>query len=167
MAIARALIGVPGLLICDEPVTALDVSIRSQILNLMKGLQDLHDLTYLFISHDLAVVRYVADRIGVMYLGKLVEIGTGDDIYFRAAHPYTRGLLDTIPVPTSPQLAQSYWWLRGKAAFLTGHPVEGTRAFVERERYIADAQAQRASREELLAIAAAVPSSARIISAVR
>jgi oligopeptide/dipeptide ABC transporter ATP-binding protein len=99
VGLARALALNPKLIVADEPVSALDVSIRSQILNLMKGLQDLHDLTYLFISHDLAVVRYVADRIGVMYLGKLVEIGTGDDIYFRAAHPYTRGLLDTIPVP--------------------------------------------------------------------
>ncbi len=99
VGLARALALNPKLIVADEPVSALDVSIRSQILNLMKGLQDAHGLTYIFISHDLSVVRYLADRIGVMYLGRLVEVGTGDDIYERAAHPYTRGLLDTIPVP--------------------------------------------------------------------
>ena len=83
----------------DEPVSALDVSIRSQILNLMKRLQADHALTYLIISHDLSVVRYMADRIGVMYLGRLVEFGGVSDIYERAAHPYTAGLLASIPVP--------------------------------------------------------------------
>ena len=82
----------------DEPVSALDVSIQAQILNLLKDLQERHGLTYLFISHDLAVVKYMADRIGVMYLGKLVEIGPARDIYERAAHPYTKALIDTIPV---------------------------------------------------------------------
>jgi peptide/nickel transport system ATP-binding protein len=99
VGLARALALNPRLIVADEPVSALDVSIRSQILNLMKGLQELHGLTYVFISHDLSVVRYLADRIGVMYLGRLVELGTGDDIYARAAHPYTAGLLETIPVP--------------------------------------------------------------------
>ncbi|MHB1533361.1 MAG: ABC transporter ATP-binding protein [Acidimicrobiales bacterium] len=99
VGLARALALNPKLIVADEPVSALDVSIRSQILNLMKGLQRLHGLTYIFISHDLSVVRYLADRIGVMYLGRLVEIGTGDDIYARPAHPYTAGLLETIPVP--------------------------------------------------------------------
>jgi oligopeptide/dipeptide ABC transporter ATP-binding protein len=75
------------------------VSIRAQVLNLMKRLQADHGLTYIVISHDLAVVRYMADRIGVMYLGKLVEMGSGDDIYQRAAHPYTAGLIATIPAP--------------------------------------------------------------------
>ncbi len=83
----------------DEPVSALDVSIRSQILNLMKRLQADHALTYLIISHDLSVVRYMADRIGVMYLGRLVELGTVSDVYDRTAHPYTAGLLASIPVP--------------------------------------------------------------------
>jgi len=99
IGLARALALNPRLIVTDEPVSALDVSIRSQILNLMKRLQVNHGLTYVFISHDLSVVRYIADRIGVMYLGKLVEIGTGDDVYARSAHPYTAGLLSSIPVP--------------------------------------------------------------------
>jgi oligopeptide/dipeptide ABC transporter ATP-binding protein len=99
IGLARALALNPRLIVTDEPVSALDVSIRSQILNLMKRLQATHGLTYLFISHDLSVVRYLADRIAVMYLGKVVEIGTGDDIYARATHPYTAGLIASIPVP--------------------------------------------------------------------
>ena len=99
IGLARALALNPRLIVADEPVSALDVSIRSQILNLMKRLQINHGLSYVFISHDLSVVRYLADRIGVMYLGKLVEIGTGDDIYSRPAHPYTAGLIGSIPVP--------------------------------------------------------------------
>jgi peptide/nickel transport system ATP-binding protein len=99
VGLARALALNPKLIVADEPVSALDVSIRSQILNLMKDLQRDHELTYVFISHDLSVVRYLADRIGVMYLGKLVEVGTGDDIYARTAHPYTAGLLESIPIP--------------------------------------------------------------------
>jgi oligopeptide/dipeptide ABC transporter ATP-binding protein len=86
-------------MVADEPVSALDVSIRSQVLNLMKRLQAEHGMAAVVISHDLAVVKYLADRIGVMYLGRLVEIGTGDDIYRRAAHPYTDALIRTIPVP--------------------------------------------------------------------
>jgi oligopeptide/dipeptide ABC transporter ATP-binding protein len=80
-------------------VSALDVSIRSQVLNLMKRLQAEYHMTSIVISHDLAVVKYLADRIGVMYLGKLVEIGSGDDIYLRPAHPYTEALIKTIPLP--------------------------------------------------------------------
>ena len=99
IGLARALALNPRLIVTDEPVSALDVSIRSQILNLMKRLQANHGLTYVFISHDLSVVRYIADRIGVMYLGKLVEIGTGDDVYARPTHPYTAGLLSSVPVP--------------------------------------------------------------------
>jgi len=99
IAIARALVCEPKVIVLDEPVSALDVSIRAQVLNLMKRLQADHGLTYIVISHDLAVVKYMADRIGVMYLGKLVEMGTADDIYQRAAHPYTAGLIATIPVP--------------------------------------------------------------------
>jgi peptide/nickel transport system ATP-binding protein len=99
IGLARALALNPRLIVTDEPVSALDVSIRSQILNLMKRLQINHGLSYVFISHDLSVVRYLADRIAVMYLGKLVEIGSGDDIYARPAHPYTAGLIASIPVP--------------------------------------------------------------------
>ena len=99
IGLARALTLNPKVIVADEPVSALDVSIRAQVLNLMKRLQADHGLTYIVISHDLAVVKYMADRIGVMYLGKLVELGSADDIYQRAAHPYTAGLIATIPVP--------------------------------------------------------------------
>jgi oligopeptide/dipeptide ABC transporter ATP-binding protein len=99
IGLARALTLNPRLIVADEPVSALDVSIRAQVLNLMKRLQASHGLTYVVISHDLAVVKYMADRIGVMYLGKLVETGSGQDIYQRAAHPYTAGLIATIPLP--------------------------------------------------------------------
>jgi oligopeptide/dipeptide ABC transporter ATP-binding protein len=99
IGLARAIALNPKLIVADEPVSALDVSIRSQILNLMNRLQDRYGLTYIVISHDLSVVKYVADRVGVMYLGKLVELGSGDDIYRRPAHPYTDGLVKAIPVP--------------------------------------------------------------------
>jgi peptide/nickel transport system ATP-binding protein len=98
LGLARALILQPDMIVADEPVSALDVSIQAQILNLMRDLQREHDLTYLFISHDLSVVRYVSDSIGVMYLGKLVETGPANDVYLRPVHPYTKGLIDTIPV---------------------------------------------------------------------
>jgi peptide/nickel transport system ATP-binding protein len=99
IGLARALTLNPQLIVADEPVSALDVSIRSQVLNLMKRLQETHGLAYVVISHDLAVVNYLADRIGVMYLGKLVEIGSGRDIYRRPAHHYTAGLIAAIPEP--------------------------------------------------------------------
>jgi peptide/nickel transport system ATP-binding protein len=96
---ARALTLNPRLIVADEPVSALDVSIQAQVLNLMKSLQQRHSLTFVVISHDLAVIKYLADTIGVMYLGKLVEIGPAQQVYEKAAHYYTRGLIDTIPVP--------------------------------------------------------------------
>jgi peptide/nickel transport system ATP-binding protein len=99
IGLARALALQPRLIVADEPVSALDVSVRSQILNLMKRLQRDYALTYVIISHDLSVVRYMANRVGVMYLGQLVEIGNAADIYERAAHPYTAGLLASVPVP--------------------------------------------------------------------
>jgi peptide/nickel transport system ATP-binding protein len=99
IGLARALALNPRLIVADEPVSALDVSIRSQVLNLMRDLQRRHDLTYIVISHDLTVVRYISDRIGVMYLGKLVELGDAADVYERAAHPYTAALIATIPLP--------------------------------------------------------------------
>jgi peptide/nickel transport system ATP-binding protein len=99
IGLARALALSPKLIVADEPVSALDVSIQAQILNLMRTLQRAHQLTYIVISHDLAVVKYLADTIGVMYLGKLVEIGPAEEIYERAAHPYTQGLIDAIAVP--------------------------------------------------------------------
>jgi len=98
IGLARALALDPKVIVADEPVSALDVSIQAQILNLMRDLQGRHDLTYVMISHDLAVVRYMADTIGVMYLGKMVERGPAAEIYARPAHHYTQGLLDAVPV---------------------------------------------------------------------
>ncbi len=97
LGFARALMLSPRLIIADEPVSALDVSIQAQVLNMMRDLQRELGLTYLFISHDLSVVRYLSNHIGVMYLGKLVEIGTADEVYLRPAHPYTKGLIDSAP----------------------------------------------------------------------
>jgi peptide/nickel transport system ATP-binding protein len=99
IGLARALTVQPRLIVADEPVSALDVSIRSQVLNLMKRMQAERDLAYVVISHDLSVVRYLADRVGVMYLGKMVEIGPVEQVYEHPAHPYTAGLLAAIPVP--------------------------------------------------------------------
>jgi peptide/nickel transport system ATP-binding protein len=98
LGFARALMLSPKLIVADEPVSALDVSIQAQILNMMRDLQRELGLTYMFISHDLAVVRYLSTNIGVMYLGKMVEVGPADQVYLRPAHPYTRGLLDSAPV---------------------------------------------------------------------
>jgi peptide/nickel transport system ATP-binding protein len=97
ISIARALSGRPEFLVCDEPTSALDVSVQAQILNLMTELQQELGLTYLFISHNLAVVSHIADRIGVMYLGRLVEIADADELFARPRHPYTRMLLDAVP----------------------------------------------------------------------
>ena len=97
ISIARALASEPEFIVCDEPTSALDVSVQAQILNLMKGLQNTFNLTYLFISHDLAVVRHMADNVGVMYLGRLCEVAPVDDIFDNPLHPYTQLLLETIP----------------------------------------------------------------------
>ncbi len=99
IGVARALIFRPRLIICDEPVSALDVSIQAQILNLLEELQDEYSLTYIFISHDLRVVEHVSHRVAIMYLGKIVEVGTREAIYAEAKHPYTRALLSAVPVP--------------------------------------------------------------------
>ena len=100
IGIARALAVDPKLVIADEPVSALDVSIQSQILNLLVELRDRLDLSFLFISHDLAVVRYISDRIAVMYLGQIVEFGDAVQVYHDAAHPYTEALISAVPEPT-------------------------------------------------------------------
>jgi peptide/nickel transport system ATP-binding protein len=99
VGLARALALNPRLIVADEPVSALDVSVRAQILNLMKRVQQANRLTYVVISHDLSVIRYMASRVGVMYLGKLVEMGPSAAVLDHPAHPYTRGLLDSVPVP--------------------------------------------------------------------
>ncbi len=99
IGLARALALNPKLIVADEPVSALDVSIRSQILNMMNSLQEKYGLTYVIISHDLSVVKYMSDRIGVMYLGKMVEIGSGEQLYTQPAHPYSKGLISAIPIP--------------------------------------------------------------------
>ena len=105
IGIARALITEPKLIVCDEPVSALDVSIQAQILNLLSELKDEFGLTLIFISHNLSVVRHVSDRILVLYLGRIVELATGDEIYESAKHPYTRALLTAVPIP-DPKLAR-------------------------------------------------------------
>lgn len=99
LGIARALAVEPEFIIADEPISALDVSIQAQVVNLLKELQEEKGLTYLFIAHDLSMVKYISDRIGVMYFGKLVELGPADDIYKSPLHPYTRSLLSAIPLP--------------------------------------------------------------------
>lgn len=99
LAIARALAVEPKFIVCDEPISALDVSIQGQIVNLMKDLQEQFGLTYLFIAHDLSMVKYISDRVGVMYLGRLVELARKQELFDNPQHPYTQALLSCIPIP--------------------------------------------------------------------
>ena len=105
IGIARALSVNPEFIICDEPISALDVSIQAQVVNMLEDLQEQLGLTYLFIAHDLSMVRHISDRIGVMYLGNLVEVADRDELYDRPIHPYTKALLSSIPVP-DPELSE-------------------------------------------------------------
>ena len=105
IGIARALILQPKLVVCDEPISALDVSIQAQVINLLRDYQQEKELSYLFIAHDLSIVRYVSDDIGVMYLGQLVEMSEANEIYSHPLHPYTKGLLGSVPV-ADPKMAK-------------------------------------------------------------
>jgi oligopeptide transport system ATP-binding protein len=125
IAIARALAIDPAFVICDEPVSALDVSIQGQILNLLMDLQEKFRLSYLFITHDLSVARHICNRIGVMYLGKIMEIGDTDDIFQRPLHPYTQALLSAVPHP-EPDLVLQQIPLRGEPPD-PRHPPQGCR----------------------------------------
>ena len=112
IGIARALALNPDLIIADEPVSALDVSIQAQIINLFRHLQDTQNLSYLFISHDLSVVEHLCNRIGVMYLGSMVETGTRDELFLTPLHPYTKALLSAVPIPI-PKLKRERIVLKG------------------------------------------------------
>jgi len=113
ISIARALATQPGFLICDEPTSALDVSVQAQVLNLMRKIQREHALTYFFISHNMAVISHISDRVGVMYLGRIVEQGRVEEIFARPAHPYTRLLIAAIPQFDNPQALREP--IRGEA----------------------------------------------------
>ncbi|GHH99384.1 ABC transporter ATP-binding protein [Neobacillus kokaensis] len=113
IGLARALMVNPNLIICDEPVSALDVSIQSQVLNLLEEIQEEFKLSYLFVSHDLSVVRHISDRIGVMYLGELVEEAETDELYGNPLHPYTQALLSAVPVP-NPAVKRERITLKGE-----------------------------------------------------
>lgn len=106
IGIARTLALNPDFIVCDEPISALDVSIQAQVINLLEKIQKEMGISYLFIAHDLSMVKHISDRIGVMYLGNLVEVGPSDDVYHNPLHPYTKALLSAVPVP-DPKLAKS------------------------------------------------------------
>lgn len=114
IGIARAIAADPAFIVCDEPVSALDVSVQNQILNLLKSLKTSRGLTYLFISHDLSVVRYLSDRVCVMFLGKVCEIGPTAEVYGHPRHPYTRFLLDAVPLPDPSQRGRAVRLLEGE-----------------------------------------------------
>lgn len=120
IGIARALAVSPKMIVADEPISALDVSIQAQVVNLLQELQEEFELTYLFIAHDLSMVKYISDRIGVMYHGKLVEVAEADELYYNALHPYTKSLLSAIPLP-DPMYERERQRITYEAKDLTGN----------------------------------------------
>lgn len=106
IGIARALAVQPDFIVCDEPISALDVSIQAQVINMLEELQEEFGLTYLFIAHDLSMVKHISTHIGVMYLGQMVEKGPADDVYMKPKHPYTKALLSAVPIP-DPKVAKA------------------------------------------------------------
>jgi peptide/nickel transport system ATP-binding protein/oligopeptide transport system ATP-binding protein len=163
IVIARALAVEPKLIVCDEPVSALDVSIRAQVLNLLRELQRRLGLAYIFISHDLAVVKHIADRIAVMHLGRIVEIATNEALFTTPRHPYSRALLSAIPVP-DPGAKRERIVLRGEmpsalnppkgCAFHTRCPVAVERCHIEEPMLIGGSHAAACHRADELPRAA-------------
>jgi oligopeptide/dipeptide ABC transporter ATP-binding protein len=145
IGVARALAVEPELIICDEPVSALDVSIQAQVINLLKQLQRRYELTYLFIAHDLAVVKHISDRVAVMYLGKIMEMADKTELFANPLHPYTRALLSSIPV-SRPNQKKDRIILKGDLPSPSSPPVGcpfNTRCFQTRPRCFEDTPERR------------------------